>query len=162
MSDLRISVVIATVNPRRDAMSWALDALAGQTLARGQFEVVVADNGSAPPLDARELNGSRGLQLRVVREPRGGVIFARCAGILATEADLIVFVDDDNALDPEYLEEALRIADASPEIAAFGGSARLRSDRPIPAWMNPLLPYFGIRDFGSEAITSDDHNWGPW
>jgi len=123
---------------------------------------VVADNGSSPPLDASELNGERGLRMRIVREPRAGVIFARCAGILATEADLIVFVDDDNALDPDYLEQALRIAHASPHVAAFGGIARLRSDRPIADWMNPLIPYFGVRDYGSEPITSNDHNWGPW
>src|SRR5262249_21674737 len=132
------------------------------TLLKSEFEVVICDNASSPALDAAELNGSRGLNLRVVREERPGVTFARCTGISAAAAELMVFADDDNGLDPDYLEESLRIAAASPHLGAFGGLARLRCDIPVAPWKEKLLPYLGVRDWGPEVITSSEDAWGPW
>jgi glycosyltransferase involved in cell wall biosynthesis len=158
----RVSVIIATYNPRREVIAWALDLLARQTMPKSEFEVVVSDNGSEPPLDEAALNGSRGLRLRVVREPRHGVTYARCTGILAAENDLLLFVDDDNGLDPDYLETAARIAVEWPQLGAFGGIAQLRSDVSLPKWKENLLPWVGVRDYGTRVITSAKDVWGPW
>ncbi len=156
----RLSIVIATLNPRRDVLDWTLDALASQTMR--DFEVVIADNGSSPPVDGESLATKHGLDIRVVRELHNGVTFARCAGILAARCEWIVFVDDDNGLDANYLEESLGIIERSPEIGAFGGVAVLGCDEPVPEWMEKLLPYLGIRDYGPEIITSREDRWGPW
>ncbi len=157
-----VSVVIATFNPQRHVIEWALDSLANQTLPKSEFEVVVVDNNSSPPLDESTLSGSRGLRLRIVREPRQGIAYTRCTGIEAAASDLIVFLDDDNYIDPDYLEEAVRIAGLSPRIGAFGGISRLLCAISIPAWKRKLLPYLGVRDYGSEAITSNEDRWGHW
>ncbi len=162
MTPPRISVVIATLNPRRNVLHWTLDALAAQTLPKSDFEVIVADNGSSPPLEEKELTGARALRLRIVREPRAGVSFARCAGISAATTDWIVFADDDNGLDPDYLEQALRIIETSPHLGAFSGIARLHSCARVAPWKKDLLCYLGIRDYGTEAVTSNQHLWGPW
>ncbi len=158
----KVSVVIATFNPQRDVIQWALDSLANQTLPKSEFEVVVVDNNSSPPLDEFALSGSRGLRLRIVREPQQGIAFTRCTGIQAAASDLIVFLDDDNYIDPDYLEKAVRVAGLFPTIGAFGGISRLLCEVSIPAWKRELLPYLGVRDYGSEAITSNEDRWGHW
>jgi hypothetical protein len=56
----------------------------------------------------------------------------------------------------------LRIAEAHPNIGAFGGVSRLLSEASIPEWKRGLLPYLGVRDYGPEVITSDEDKWGPW
>src|SRR6185369_18013044 len=93
-----ISVIIVTYNPREDLLNWALDSLEAQTLAKSRFEVIVVDNNSSPPLTAERLSAGRTLDIRLVREQRQGIMFARWAGITAARAELLVFVDDDNHL----------------------------------------------------------------
>jgi len=157
-----VSVVTVSYNPRPDLLSWALDSLEAQTFPKSQFEVVVVDNNSKPPLDESRLREGRSLQLRVVREPRQGNTFARRTGIREARGDVLVFVDDDNHIDPDYLEQALRIARAEPAVGAFGGKARAVLEAPLPAWKERLLPFFGVRDFGLEPITSRETCWGEW
>ena len=158
----KISVIVATTNPQPYVIQWALDSLAHQTLPKAAFEIVIVDNNSRPPLEEGPLTRYGGLPLRIVREPRQGVTFARCTGILAATSDLAVFLDDDNYVEPEYLSRALLIAESQPEIGAFGGISRILSEGRIPAWKRDLLPYLGVRDYGPDVITSKEDKWGPW
>ena len=156
-----VSAIICTYNPDPKLLDWAIDSLASQTLAAASFEVIVVDSASSPPVDAAAC-ARKGLNLRVVRENTPGLVAARCRGIREAGADLLVFVDDDNFLEPDYLEQALRIARGEPGIGAFGGIADAVLQKSIPAWKKDLLPHLGIRDHGSECITQHSDVWGPW
>ncbi len=157
-----VSVIVVTYNPRWDLLDWALDSLEGQTLSKQQFEVVIVDNNSTPPLTEERLNKGRHLNIRLLREPRQGNTFARCLGISEAHHELCVFVDDDNHLDADYLENARRIASQQPTLGAFGGLARPVLEAPLASWKAGLLPYLGIRDFGETEITSNKDEWGKW
>jgi len=157
-----ISIIIVTYNPRQDLLNWALDSLEKQTLAKSSFEVIVVDNNSAPPLDPTKLTVGRTLNLQMVSEPRQGIMFARWAGIAASRAELLVFVDDDNHLDPDYLEQGLRIAQQHPGIGAFGGISRGVFECPVSPWQEKILPHLGVRDYGPAPITSAEPSWGKW
>lgn len=157
---MRVSVVLCTYNPDRDLLDWALDSVGRQTTR--DFETVIVDNNSRPALDEPELRRRHTFDLRVIREPRQGLIYARCTGIAATSGDLIVFLDDDNRLDPDYVERAVAIAEAEASIGHFGGIARAELAADIPTWKRRLLPYLGVRDHGSEPITSCEDRWGMW
>ncbi len=108
------------------------------------------------------LRAGRPLQLRVVRQPLQGLVFARCKGIEEAAAPLLAFVDDDNGLAANYLKEAVRIAQEEPGVGAFGGITRLLTDLPIPEWKRGLMPYLGVRDYGPAPVTSRDTHWGEW
>ena len=77
------------------------------------------DNGSQPPLQLPVVNGLP--PCRLIAEPTPGIAAARVRGIREAAGELIVFVDDDNLLDPAYLETAARIAESFPQLGAFGG-----------------------------------------
>jgi glycosyltransferase involved in cell wall biosynthesis len=158
----RISVVIVTYNPRPVVFSKVLTSLRNQSLDRDHFEVVIIDNNSFPALSETHLTDQFSIPVRVVKELRQGIVYARSRGILEAESDLIVFVDDDNALDADYLEVAIKIAKESPFIGAFGGRLIGIFDGEISAWKKPLLPYLGVRDYGEETITSNESKWGEW
>ena len=157
-----VSVILCTYNPRIDLLEWALDSIGQQTLSKAHFELIIVDNNSAPPISEEAVKENRSIRLRLIREPRLGLSFARCAGITAAEADLLVFVDDDNYLDPDYLENTLRIAREEPKIGLYGGIAKGVLERSIPEWKEKLLPYLGVRDYGPRAITSKNEYWGKW
>ncbi len=147
-----VSVVICTRDPRPDVFARVLESIDAQTLAG--FELVVVDNGSTPPLD---LPGRR-----VVVEPEPGLSAARCAGIAAAAGDLLVFVDDDNFLAPDYLLRAQQVAVAEPRVGLFGGIANVELEVDIPRWKRQVLPYLGVRDYGPAPITAFADHWGEW
>lgn len=155
---LRISVIVCTLNPDRTVLGAVLDALRNQTLPRRAFEVLVVDNRSDPPLTAADAPGAD----RLLQEPRGGLAYARAHGIRASRAPLLVFVDDDNLLDAEYLSRADRIAREQPALGAFGGIAEAALAAPAPDWTRPLWPGLGIRNSGPGVSTRASDEWGPW
>jgi len=158
----RVSVVLCTYNPRRDLLAWSLEAIARQTLDPSDYEVVLVDNNSDPPVSLHDYRVASAMPIRLVRESRQGLIHARVAGIRATSASLIVFVDDDNYLDPHYLTRALEVAESDPDIGLFGGIARGRFEGRVARWKQPLLPFLGVRDNGPDPITSHEPYWGEW
>ncbi len=161
-SQPRVSVILCTYNPRSDLIAWTLTSIDRQTLPKADFELIVVDNRSTPPLDADLLCAQRDLSLRIIRENRAGLTQARVTGIQNSRAPLIVFVDDDNYLDPDYLEQALAIAAGNPWIGCFGGQSRGVFESKVPAWKSRLLCYLGVRDYGPNSITSTKRVWGEW
>jgi glycosyltransferase involved in cell wall biosynthesis len=121
MTHPALSVIICTHNPRQDYLRRVLEALAVQTVPKDQWELVIVDNASAAAL-ATEWDISWHPNARHVREERLGLAYARQLGVVEATADLLVFVDDDNVLAPNYLEEALRIAREWPCLGVWGGS----------------------------------------
>src|SRR5579859_4414351 len=76
---LRLSVVIATYN-RPDLLEKLLAQLEKQTLPSSSFEVIVIDDGSAPPIEPQLKDKPRSLQLRVLSQANAGAAAARHAG----------------------------------------------------------------------------------
>src|ERR1700719_2320276 len=93
-----VSVIVCTHNQLRVQFEWTLAALELQSLSPERFEVIVVDNHSSEPLEEGSLRGRGKVNFRLVHEPKLGHSNARCAGIRAAQADLFVFVDDDNYL----------------------------------------------------------------
>ena len=62
---------------------------------------------------------------RHVREERLGLTAARLRGVSEAIADILVFVDDDNVLDANYLSEAIRIGREWPILGAWGSGATI-------------------------------------
>lgn len=120
-----VSVVVPTHN-RPGLLRESLASVAAQTCT--DWEVVVVDDGSTPPIDATALEAIVGRRLRLVRhaQPRG-VAAARNSGFAAARGEMIAQVDDDDRLAPEALAsatQALRGADvAFIGVSAFGREA---------------------------------------
>ena len=52
-------------------------------------------------------------------------------GSLSAQAELLVFVDDDNFLNPDYLERTLKIARDHPGFGGLGPLTPYRKDLPV-------------------------------
>ena len=128
------------------------------------FRYLVIDNGSSPPLSESDLAGLGSAEAcrTLLRESRLGLVFARVKAIQATQAEWMVFVDDDAVLAPDYLEQAVSIAAEHPEFGCFGGKLLLPKTLRPPKWVEPMLPYLGIRDCGEQPITRCANAWGIW
>src|SRR3954470_21155528 len=101
MSSPVISAIICTHNPRAAFLNRVLAALAGQTLPREQWELIIVDSGSKPPVSQRaDLEIPAGT--RLIRVDLPGLALARRAGAEAARSDLLASVDDDTVFRADY------------------------------------------------------------
>jgi len=115
-----ISVVICT-RDRYSILTKCLDSLAEQDCPLG-LEVLVVDNGSRDGTAerVRARFASYPVPLRVVVEPSPGIAAARNRALKASESEILIFVDDDVTLRPNFVGGHLSAFD-DPEVVATGG-----------------------------------------
>lgn len=163
---MKIDICICTHNPRLEILTLVLNAIANQTIDKDSYQVWVIDNGSTPAILDRDLAPlvAVGLEYHSIYEPNLGIMYARRRAIEATSGELIVFVDDDNELQSDYLAHALEIAQNNPTIGCFGGKLLIAQTLIYPNWIEPILPYLAIKDMGDTEITQcvEIGEWGIW
>lgn len=176
-----VSVVIPTHNPRVDYLARVIEALHGQTLPREHWELVVVDNGSRVPLKAGAVKGAKVEKCgsndaenlvdlswhpsaRVLREERLGLTNARLRGFAETSGEVVVLVDDDNVLAPDYLEQVVRIAREYPFLGTWSGALELELEPGSPVPANDLRHLLCERKPTKDAWSNDRSNFAatPW
>ena len=128
-----VSVVICTYNRPLLLAATVRSCLADATRRGVAYEIVIADNsltGHAVPLVA-SLAGSR-VPVRSVRAGPPNISVARNAGIAASTAPLVAFLDDDLVVEPGWL-------DALIDAMAGGADGAIGPVRPVfeggaPPW----------------------------
>jgi glycosyltransferase involved in cell wall biosynthesis len=127
-----LSVIICTHNPREDYLLRVLGALRAQTLPVKDWDLILVDNASQPPL-ADRFDLSWHPQARCVREENPGLTHARLKGISEARSEMLVFVDDDNVLNPDYLENAHKIGQTHPWLGTWSGNLMPEYEAAPPA-----------------------------
>jgi len=136
-----ISVIVCTHNPRRDFLERTLEGLKRQTVPSDQWELLIIDNASMPAVgEVADISWHSGA--RIVREDQLGLTAARLRGIKEITADLLVFVDDDNVLCRDYLEQAVAIHQRLPMLGVFGPASIAPEYEESPK--ADLLPYVNM------------------
>lgn len=100
----RISAVLCTYN-RSELLGHALGALCGQTLDPEDFEVVVVDDGSTDDT-SRVVQAFEGiLPLHYSYQTNSGLAAAKNHGVALARAPVVAFLDDDDVLSSDCLEQ---------------------------------------------------------
>lgn len=141
-----ISVVICTHNPRLPYLERVLSALERQTLLRSKWELILVDNCSDKPL-SQIIDLTWHGNARHVREEELGLTPARLRGIQEAVGETLIFVDDDNILDSDYLEIALQISKEWPMLGVWGGQVRPEFEATPPDWTKPHWGALAIKEF---------------
>jgi glycosyltransferase involved in cell wall biosynthesis len=101
LSTPRISVIIPT-RDRPLKIAETLESFREQTIE--DYEVLVVDDGSEPPI---VFDHARHPRCILIRHPGAGRSAARNAGAAAATAPVLVFLDDDISVEPDFLERHL-------------------------------------------------------
>lgn len=129
----RISVVIPTHN-RPGLLREAVASIQNQTFP--DWEIVIVDDGSQPPVDAEPLRKDFGSRIQVVRNEQPlKQPYARNQGVQAATGDVVVHLDDDDLLAPKALEMSLVTLESDPSLE---------------------LVYLGVKGFGKRAAHFDE------
>lgn len=149
-----VAVVIPTLR-RPDSLLRALGSLTSQTLR--PVAVVVVDNDPAGSAETTVKGLGDALPLTYVHTPKPGIATARNAGVAATDAALIAFLDDDEVASPDWLKALIATQTATGADAVFGPIQGRAAD--AAPWLKPYLERF----FGRAGPTESgplDHAFG--
>jgi len=152
-----VSVIVCSHNSLPRIFERTLAALRAQTLPLSEWELLVIDNGSKVPV-GQVFDLSWHPHARIVDEPKLGHMLARLCGLDEASGELIVFVDDDNLLEPDYLAAALAIQQASAHLGAFGGSVVPEFEIPPEPWSKPFLSALALREVHRD-VWSNGYEW---
>lgn len=144
-----VSAIICTHNPREAYLARVLAALAAQTLSRDSWELLIIDNASTVPLSGN-VDLSFHPHGRIIREEALGLTNSRLRGIRESTRALLVFVDDDNVIASDYLEQASNIARQWSILGVWGGQAFPEWEEVPADWTREYWPWLGLRELDRE------------
>ncbi|MFC0514570.1 glycosyltransferase [Mucilaginibacter angelicae] len=148
-----ISVIIPSYNPDAGNINAVLQALRAQTYPCFNWELIIVDNNSTNGVLQNIDLSWHGMAV-VIREQKQGLTYSRLAGFKAAKGRIVVMVDDDNLLDPGYLDNVAVIFSADSTLGAAGGKSVPIFETPPPAWLKEFYGSLALRDPGDEILTS--------
>lgn len=157
-----ISVVLPTRNPHPGRLQRTLQGLTAQSLPSDAWELLLVDNASDRAWSVPDDLAARLPGLRRLHEPRLGLTPARLCGIAAARGDVLVFVDDDNVLDPGYLATAAALFAARPTLGAAGGPVVPEWETPPPDWSAEFHGLLALRDLGPRELVAPGAASAAW
>ena len=136
----KVSVIVTNYNLGR-YLPEALDSVKAQTFK--DWECIIVDDGSTdgsreiikPYIDADD-------RFSLLELENGGVVKARNAGIASSKGQYLLPLDADDWIEPDYLEEAVRIIESNPEAKIVYGLAECFGEGIKPQLMD--LPVFSM------------------
>ena len=140
------SVIICTHNPKLDYLKRVLQALQNQTLSKDQWELLLIDNASDTVL-AEEVDLQWHHKARHIREEQLGLTQARLRGIKESIGEILIFVDDDNILEADFLEVNVNISQEWPMLGVWGGQIVPEFEQAPADWAKPYLILLAVREF---------------
>jgi glycosyltransferase involved in cell wall biosynthesis len=157
-----ISIVLTTRNPHGGRLRRTLAGLVAQTLHPDRWEMLLVDNASDQPWEApgdltRALPG-----FRRIAEPEIGLTPGRLRGVAESRGAVIVFVDDDNVLVPDFLAAVMRRFGAEPRLGAGGGPVVPEFDAAPPGWTREFWSLLALNDHGGEVLVQPGAPNAPW
>ena len=152
---MNILVVICTYNPNRERLTRTLDGLRHQTLTTDRWNLLMIDNASTNRfIEHQDLSWHK--NAAVVRENEPGIAAARNRAyneIKVRTEKILLFVDDDTILDPNYLETGLGIGDARPDLGCWGGQLLPEYEIDPPNLFQPYLKYIAVSPLSKDVVT---------
>ncbi|MGK9476891.1 glycosyltransferase [Melioribacter sp. OK-6-Me] len=142
MNEYQISVIICTYNRAR-YLPIALNSLKEQKFDKNEYEIIIVNNNSTDNTEKvckDFIDQNPNLNIKYVIEKQKGLSAARNRGINEATGEIIIFIDDDAELTPNYLEEAKKFFSQHPNVDAMGGKIIPKyEENKEPEWMSVFL-----------------------
>lgn len=139
----KLSVIICTYNPDPGILSKCLSHILTASQKLKPYEIILVDNNSNNRFDSaqhlRELIEQ--LNIKLIKEPKQGLTNARLKGISEATGQILVFIDDDNLIAPDFFEQGVLIADKHPNIGSWSGQVLLEFEKEPERWTRK---YWGL------------------
>jgi glycosyltransferase involved in cell wall biosynthesis len=154
---INISIIVCCYNSQNVIIE-TLKHLANQrTDHRFEHEIVLVDNNCSDEtvISARQFWDQLEIttNLNIISEPTPGLSHARKKGVNRSKGDLVVFCDDDNWLQEDYLSIAYDFMQEHPEVGGLGGQSIGVLESAAPEWWDMKKTSYAV---GEQSIHSGD------
>lgn len=112
---MRVSIIIPTYN-KLPRLKLTLASIFNQTYSKDNFEVIVIDDGSNDGTGEYLESIKTRIYLKYFCQKNSGRAAARNKGIEESTGDIIIFIDDDVLLCPQFIESHLAIQEERQSI----------------------------------------------
>jgi glycosyltransferase involved in cell wall biosynthesis len=101
-------------------------------------------------------------ELKIIKETTPGLSFARKSGVFAAKGEILIFCDDDNWLEKNYLFKSFKIMTSNPNIGVLGGRSYPIFEIQEPIWFTSYQSSYavGVQDITSGDVTNKGYVWG--
>ena len=155
--EIGVSIVICAYNGA-GRLPPTLDHLKNQRGCDGlKWEVLIIDNASTDgtaEIARRCWGDDSPVAMRIIREPRLGLTYARECALDHIRYEFVSFIDDDNWVSDNWVRRVVEIMAAHPEAAAIGGYCAAVPEIQPPAWFARFKNFYAIGpdyDCGTEV-----------
>src|SRR3569833_1211633 len=112
-----------------------------------KWEVIIVNNLSTDnTVEVAESEWSKYMQhdirLKIAGQPVAGLSFAREKGTQISDYEYIIFCDDDNWLNENYIKNAFELLEQRPSVAIVGGYGIPETEVAPPEWVNRDSSYY--------------------
>lgn len=115
------------------------------------WEIVIVDNNSSDNLESVLKFYTNVLPITVVKESKQGLIFARWKAVEVVLFDIILFCDDDNILNEDYIKNGFQIFLKNPRIGVLAGKGEAVFDSPKPSWFDRHQNFYAVGNLGRKS-----------
>lgn len=142
---LGVSVVICCHNSEK-LLPATINHLKRQHVSsKLKWEVIIIDNASTDKMAtvAHECWGTDGpAPMRIVREARLGLCYARERAFEEAQYEVVSFIDDDNWVAPDWVMTVGECMAADPSLGAIGSINEAVAEGPFPDWFPRWAHYY--------------------
>lgn len=155
-----VSVVICCYNSEK-VLPMTLNFLCAQNVPHGiPWEIIIVDNASTDSTAevARKIFESSDClcDFRIVKEINPGLSAARLKGLESAKYEYVIFCDDDNHLDKNFVRHTFDIMSNNEEIGVLGGQSTTEFDVLPKKWFYDWKDSFAI---GKQSENDGDITW---
>lgn len=132
-----------------------------------KWEIIIIDNASKDNTLKVAINEwskyCKDVPFKIDKEDQQGLMYAREKGKSVAVYDLLLFCDDDNWLDDDYVNNAYTIMTNNPNISILGGQTFPIFESNPPNWFIDHIKYFAIgqqNQYSADITNSRGWVWG--
>ena len=145
------SIITCTFNPDSKMLLRVISSVLNQE-TNSEYEFLIIDNNSTNDflnnsIIKKKIESSS--KIRIIKEDKQGLVYARISGVTNSNGEVIVFVDDDNELNRNYLEGVRKLISEFPKVKAWG-AGRINVDlfEGAESWVKKyMMSFYQQRDF---------------
>lgn len=133
-----VSIVVCCYNSAAVIVP-TLKALSAQSVPPGiGYEVILVDNNCTDETVrlAERTWKNPAVPMSIIKEPQPGLIHARKTGVFKARYDILLFIDDDNLMELDWIERLLDVYSRRPEVGGIGVCIEPLFEGEKPGWFD--------------------------
>ena len=164
--EVGISVIICCYNGATRLPETIRHLAMQQFIENIPFEIIIVNNNSSDNTEKisnnERLKYNCAASFKIINEPNPGLSHARKTGIFAAKYSYSIFCDDDNWLNPDYLQVSFEIMESNSKIGMLGGQSTAVCEIDPPVWFESIKHGYaiGLQSQESGDVTTRGYLWG--